>query len=588
MPLSDKLKALFNGRGPRFDEARIRLARPDSVLPLALLGLLSGLVAGGLIIVFRLLVEGTQEAVLPGEGPEDFESLSGAMRVALPLLAALLLAAMFRWLAAGVHVVGVAQVLERMAYHQGRFRVRELLVQFCGAALAIVGGHSVGREGPHVFLGAASGSLLGQALALPNNALRTLVGCGTAAGIAASFNTPLAGVVFALEVVMLEYTVPSFIPVILAAVSATALANWVFDDQAMFGVLVLEAVTLYELALALVVGVIAGAASAAYIHAVQTVTSRCRVIPIWWRVLIAGVLMGGIAFFIPEVMGIGYDSVERALTGEFTLGLLLVLCIGKLFATALCIGLGVPGGTIGPALFIGAMLGALIAGLATQFAEVLQSQVGLLALLGMGAMMSGSLHAPLAALTAMLELADSPQIILPGMLAVVVAGVTTTRVFGKDSLFIVMLRANGLDYGVSPVTQALRRIGVASVMERSIVRVGGMLSLDAAHQALEGGPVYLLIDVSNQQQVLMPAADLARYLQTDDLARAGQAIDLGEIPASRLQVTPIDFQASLQEAWVAFEEQGAEVLAVRRITAPGIQPVFGVVTREAVDRAYLP
>jgi len=331
--------------------------------------------------------------------------------------------------------------------------------------------------------------------------------------------------------------------------------------------------------------VIAGAASAAYIQGVETLAGRCRAIPIWWRMLIAGALMAGVALLIPEVMGIGYDSVERALTGEFTLGLLFVLFAGKLLATVLCIGLGVPGGTIGPALFIGAMLGALVGGLAEQFSVVFQSQTGLLALLGMGAMMSGSLHAPLAALTAMLELTDSPEIILPGMLAVVVAGVTTTRVFGKDSLFIVMLRANGLDYGASPVVQTLRRIGVASAMERSVVCVDRMLSPESAHDTLATQPIYLLFDSADEQQALMPAADLARHLQADELE---QMIDLDAIPAARLQVTPIDLQASLQEARLAFEEQGAEVLVVTRMTAPGIQRMYGVLTRNAVDRAYRP
>ena len=241
-------------------------------MPLALLGLLTGLLAGAVIIVFRLLVEGAQDALLPGDGPVNYAMLSGGMRILLPLLAAVLLAVMFRWLARGVHVLGVGRIMERMAYHQGRCTPREFLLQFFGAALAIIGGYSVGREGPHIFLGASSGSLLGQGLSLPNNVIRALVACGTAAGIAASFNTPLAGVVFALEVVMMEYTVASFIPVILAAVSATTLSNMVFEDQPMFGFLTLGSVPLQDLAIVAVIGVLAGVASAVFIHAVQTLS----------------------------------------------------------------------------------------------------------------------------------------------------------------------------------------------------------------------------------------------------------------------------------------------------------------------------
>ena len=571
----------------RLDELRIQLARPDALLPLALLGLLTGLLAGAVIIVFRLVVEGTQDALLPGDGPENYEMLSGGMRILLPLLAAVLLAVMFRWLARGVHVLGVGRIMERMAYHQGRCTPREFLLQFFGAALAIIGGYSVGREGPHIFLGASSGSLLGQGLSLPNNVIRALVGCGTAAGIAASFNTPLAGVIFALEVVMMEYTVASFIPVILAAVSATTLSNLVFEDQPMFGVLTIGSVSLQDLAIVAVLGVLAGVVSAAFIHAVQAVAARSKTLPIWWRMPLAGALVGGIGLVVPEVMGIGYDSVELALNGEFAIGLLLLLLIGKLLATSLCIGLGVPGGVIGPALFIGAMLGAMVAELALQWSVGLQGPVGLFVLLGMGAMMAGSLQAPLAALTAMLELSDSPAVILPGMLAVVVAGITATELFGKDSLFLTMLRASGVNYGANPVFQALRRIGVASAMDRSFARVAAMLSSEQAGRVLEDGPRYLLIDVPDGQQILMPAVDLARHLQALQ-AETEKAIDLAAIPAARLQLAPIELQASLQEAWMVFEEHAAEALVVRRMTAPGIHHVYGILTRDSVERAYRP
>jgi len=581
-----KLKTAFSDR---LDESRIRLARPDALIPLAVLGLLTGLLAGGVIVAFRLFVEGIQDLGLPGEGAENYEALPVWARFVVPLVAAVLLAMMFRWFARGIGVLGVARVMERMAYHQGRCTPRAFFLQFFGAAIAIVGGHSVGREGPHIFLGASSGSLLGQAFSLPNNVIRTLVACGTAAGIAASFNTPLAGVVFALEVVMMEYTVASFIPVILAAVSATTLSNMVFGDQPAFSVPALEGAVLGELALVLLIGALAGAVSAAFIQAVQTVGTAGRRMSIELRILLAGLFVGAIGAGIPEVMGIGYDTVGLALNGSIAVGLLLVLLIAKLAATSLCIGLGVPGGMIGPALFIGAMLGALVAELAAAMSLPVGNSVGFFALVGMGAMMSGSLQAPLAALTAMLELTDQPEIILPGMLAVVVAGITASEVFGKDSLFITSLRASGLSYAASPVHQALRRIGVASVMDRSFIRLAQVIERASADDLLQNKVAYLLID-TDDGQILMPAAELARYLDTEKPAPVtdGQdaTIDLMNIPAQRLQVEPIEVQANLQEAWNLYEETSAEALVVRRMTAPGIYRVYGIVTPEIMERSY--
>ena len=580
------LKEIREAFSAWLDESRIRMARPDALLPLALLGLLTGLLAGGVIVLFRLFVEGIQDGILPGDGAENFESLPGWARIALPVVAAFLLAAIFRWFAKGVHTLGVARVMERMAYHQGECTWRAFLLQFFGAALAIIGGHSVGREGPHIFLGAASGSLLGQHLSLPHNVVRALVGCGTAAGIAASFNTPLAGVVFALEVVMMEYSVASFIPVILAAVSATTLSRVVLGSQTAFSWPDMHMGPLPELSVVLLLGIAAGVASAVFIQGVKVVAHRSRDVPIWWRIPLAGLLVGAIGWQIPEIMGIGYDSVEVATRGSYAIAMLALLMVAKLTATSLCIGLGVPGGVIGPALFIGTMLGALVAELAALTPFGLEGDVGFFALLGMGAMMSGSLQAPLAALTAMLELTDNPEIILPGMLAVVVAGITAKEVFGKDSLFVTMLQANGLDYAASPVFQALRRIGVAGVMNRSFSRVDQRVSRKRAREILDKAPAYLLIDRGREESVLMPAVELAKFIEMPGVDEQVDDIDLLSIPADRYDIEAIDLQANLQEAWMAFEKGSAEAMLVRRMTAPGIYRVYGILTRDTVEKSY--
>lgn len=580
------LKEIREAWSAWLDESRIRLARPDALLPLAVLGLLTGLLAGGVIVLFRLFVEGVQDGILPGDGAENFEALPGWARILLPVLAAFLLAAIFRWFAKGVHTLGVARVMERMAYHQGECTWRAFLLQFFGAALAIIGGHSVGREGPHIFLGAASGSLLGQHLSLPHNVVRALVGCGTAAGIAASFNTPLAGVVFALEVVMMEYSVASFIPVILAAVSATTLSRVVLGSQTVFSWPDMHMGPLHELSVVLLLGIAAGVASALFIQGVKVVAHRSRDVPIWWRMPLAGLLVGVIGWQIPEIMGIGYDSVEVATRGSYAVAMLALLMMAKLIATSLCIGLGVPGGVIGPALFIGTMLGALVAELAALTPFGLEGDVGFFALLGMGAMMSGSLQAPLAALTAMLELTDNPEIILPGMLAVVAAGITSKELFGKDSLFVTMLQADGLDYAASPVFQALRRIGVAGVMNRSFSRVDQRISRKRAREVLDKAPAYLLIDGGPKASVLMPAVELAKFIETPGGGDQADDIDLLSIPADRYDIAAIDLQANLQEAWMAFEKGSAEAMLVRRMTAPGIYRVYGILTRDTVEKSY--
>jgi CIC family chloride channel protein len=576
----------------RLDELRLHLARPDALIGLSLLGLCTGVVAGSVIVAFRLVVESAQEALLPGSGAENYEALPGWARLLLPLVGGLLLAAMFRWGSRGTHTLGVARVMERMAYHQGHFTVRGVLLQFTGAALAIVSGFSVGREGPHVFLGAASGSLLGQRFSLPNNTIRTLAACGTAAGIGASFSTPLAGVAFALEVVMMEYTVASFIPVILASVTATTLANSLLGTDVVFSLPVFEvegASAMLDVAL---LGIIVGAISAGFNHALERTAARLRPVAIERRMLLAAIGMGAIGLLVPEVMGIGYDTVQRALAGELALSMVALLLLAKLTASCIALGSGVPGGVIGPSLFIGAMTGALVAGAGSLLLPGADLPVGAFALVGMGAAMSASLQAPLAGLTAMLELTDQPGVILPGMLAVVASGITAREIFGKESLFLMQLKAAGLDYRSSPLLQALRRRGVASTMNRGVERLSAVADLEICRSALQRKPEWLLIDTEGDPRALMPAVDLARYIESGRWREEPKgddeqsAIRLLEIPAQRRSVAAVHLQATLAEALDQLDSTGVDALFVQRMTAPGVTRVYGILTRSMIERAY--
>jgi CIC family chloride channel protein len=215
------------------ERLRQQLASGDALM-LAIIGLFSGLLAGAVILAFRQLVEGVQALFLADATGENYESLASHWRLLLPLGGGLLIGIVFQYFSVEERRVGIVHVLERLGYHQAWLPLRNAVLQFFGAATSIISGHSVGREGPGVHLGAATGSLLGQWLSLPNNSLRTLVACGAAASIAASFNTPLAGVVFAMEVILLEYSISGFVPVILASVSATWVTRLVYGAAPAF------------------------------------------------------------------------------------------------------------------------------------------------------------------------------------------------------------------------------------------------------------------------------------------------------------------------------------------------------------------
>jgi len=400
-----------------------------------------------LMIAFRMAVEGVQAAFLPAGDPENYEALSVAVRVALPVAGGLLIGALFQALPPSAREVGPAHVLDCLERTEARLPLRNALVQLAGGALSIISGHSVGREGPAIHLGAATASIAGQALGAPPAVLRTLAACGVAAAIAASFNTPLAGVVFAMEAVVMEYTVAGFAPVILAAVTATALNRVVYGGAVAFAMPPVAVSSLWELPYVVCVGVVVGALSAVFIALLRTFALRAAHLPFWLSATLGGSVVGVCAIVSPEVMGIGYDTVDAALVGKLSVAALATVAVAKILATTAGVGLGLPGGVIGPMLVTGAAAGGALGIAGGWIAPQLASSSGFYALIGMGAMMAGTLHAPLAALTAMLELTGNPNIIWPGMLATIGAFGVSRVIFRQESVFVTLLRARRADGG---------------------------------------------------------------------------------------------------------------------------------------------
>lgn len=585
LPRMSAAAALRSRLTQSLEQLRLRLASPDASLQLAVLGLVSGLVTALVVAAFRLLIELSQQHLIGMSRPDDYVSLPGWARLALPVLGGLGCALVLYRLRPREREVGINHVLVRLGYYQGRLPASHLLAQFAGGALAIISGHSVGREGPGVHLGAATSSLVGQALDVPNNTLRSLVACGTAAAIAASFNTPLAGVVFAMEVVMMEYTIFGFVPVILAAVTATVLIRLIFGSAEVFAVGDLELVSLLELPYLLLVGLAFGALAGTFVLSLQYVTRRAQGRPLWLRLLLAGLTGGLIGLWLPQTMGIGYDSLNLALAGQLGIGLALALLVGRLVASVAAVGLGIPGGLIGPTLVMGATGGLLCGSLAQAVAPGQASDPGFYALIGMTTMMGAVLQAPLAALISMLELSGNHNILLPGMLTVVTAMLVNRRLFGRPPVHVGLVQLLGMDYRNDPVSQSLRRIGVASAMERSLQLTGPRLTRAEAQEMLSHKPLWLLIRDGERRDSMLAAADLARHLSETEGA-PDENIDLLDIPGTRLQAVSISLLASLQEAHEALDGGKFDAAVVQNEVAPGRLRVYGVLTREQIDKAY--
>lgn len=571
---------------PSLDNFRRKLAAVDALPQLCLLGLIAGLLTGSLMVGFRLLLSAGALGFMPDDSPENFEGLAPWVRASLPLLAVLVIGIVLGRQHPAQRKLGIGHVIERLTYHQGKMPLRAWLNQIVVGVVSVLGGLSAGREGPAIHLGAGASSWVGERLKLPNNSLRVLVACGTAAGISASFNTPIAGVIFAMEVVMMEYTLTGFMPVILASTAGAVVSQLVYGAEPAFAVPSLLLHSLLDLPWVVITALVIGLLAGGFVHLARQQERAAR---LTWsgRMALVGLSTAAVAWWYPQVQGIGYDSLAQLLDGQLALDVLLALVIGKLMLSAICVACGVPIGIIGPVVVAGAAAGALMGMLGGWILPDQASDIALYALLGMAAMMGAVLQAPLAALMALLELTHSPNIILPGMLAVVVAGLTCRQLCHCQGFFISMLTAQGLHPLQQPLMQALSRVAVPAVMERSVVSVPRRITRERARALLESKPVWLVVTRSTPEKpmVALPAADLVRVLM-DEHWREQEALDLLEIPAQRLDLAPIHLQATLSEAYERLLPSNVDALYVEHTTAPMIRKISGIITRDAIESYY--
>lgn len=583
-----------------FESIRIRLASLEALPVLAALGLISGLLAGGVIVLFRLFIESGLVLWHTNDSNGDFEGAPWWFRLILPTFGGILVGFILHKVGKHYRQVGVGHVIERMTFHQGYLNWRNALVQFLIGGLTIATGQSVGREGPGIHLGSASGSWLGQRMKLPNNSIRILVGCGTAAAISASFNTPLAGVIFAMEVVMMEYAVSSFIPLILSSVSAAILSRIVFGNNIAFIVPSLDLNSLWEIPNFILLGLAIGTIASLFIKGTTILSSKTNRWSTWLKCSVAGTSVGVLALAAPQIMGIGYDTVNAALHGNLTLQILAIAFVGKLLATIICSGLSLPGGAIGPSMFIGAMAGGIIGSIAAMIMPDYASEYAFYSMIGMATMMSAILQAPLAGLMALLELTNNPNILLPGMIAVVVSNLVVTQVFKQSSIFHSQLRAKGLELRINPLSQFLRSVGVAGLMERKLSVQEKLISYRDAEKLLETTPRWILVRQDQVPTSLLAANDLARYVlelkekQAEKDAEENEGIatpieieiDLLAIPADRQDVAAVYLQANLEEALDTMERENVAAVYVFRTTTTSTDKLYGILTKKQIESHY--
>ncbi len=386
--------------------------------------------------------------------------------VLIPALGGLIVGPLVWFLAREARGHGVPEVMEAVALRGGVMRPRIVAVKTLASAISIGSGGSVGREGPIVQIGSAMGSAIGQALSLPARQLRTIVGCGAAAGIAATFNAPIAGALFAVEVIVGDFAVTQFSPIVISAVVATVVSRWFLGNHPAFEVPAYEVGGPFELLPFMLVGLAAGLVGTLFVRVLYRCEDLFGLLPLpeWSKAALGGLLVGVIALWFPHVLGVGYSTISDALTGALPITMLALLLGFKLLATSLTIGSGGSGGVFAPSLFLGAMTGGLFGQCMNLWFPDFSSDAGLYALVTMGAVVAATTHAPLSAIIIIFELTQKIDVIPPVMAASVVSSLLAMRL-ARNSIYTTKLVRRGVDLKREDDPNVLKNLYVREILD---------------------------------------------------------------------------------------------------------------------------
>ena len=471
---------------------------------LTALALLTGVGAGLGAVAFRYMIlgfthvfTGHRDYSLAGHADNPLVPGLGIWFVVLaPVIGGLIYGPLVARFAPEARGHGVPEVMLAVNRLGGRIRPRVPVVKSLASAICIGSGGSVGREGPIVQIGSALGSVTGQLFGLQESQLRLLVACGAAGGISATFNAPIAGVFFALELILRNFQTQSFGLVVLSSVTADAIGRAAFGNHPFLSLPAFSFSSPFELVLYAGVGVLATGVGLAFVRVLYTgedLADRLWRGPDWLRPAAGGILLGLLLLAVPQTYGVGYPVLERAVGGHYVILVLLGLLAAKILATSLTMWIGGSGGVFAPSLFMGAMLGSAYGAAAHHLLPHLAAAPGAYGLVGMGAVFAGAARAPITAVIIIFELTGDYRIILPLMFAIVVATALSSAVT-RDTIYTLKLRRRGIDIDQPQPSSLMAQITVAEAMVKPPRSRETGCAVGRAHQAVRGRTLGLAPD----------------------------------------------------------------------------------------------
>lgn len=449
----------------------------NEVTGMVVLAFIIGIVGGYGAVGFRMLLNGGQHLFFGFSEDADFitnvvGNIPWYYRLFIPVLGGIIIGPIIYFLAPEAKGHGVPEVMEAIITKGGWMRTRIVPLKALVSAICIGSGGSAGREGPIVQIGSGTGSIIGQFLNFDENRRKVLIGCGAAAGIAGTFNAPIAGMMFSLEILLEEFRISQFSPLVVSSVISTVISQAYLGTNPAFIIPEYSLISAWEIIPYILLGLIAALAGILFsnsLYATEAIFNKIK-IPGYLKPAIGGFILGAMALAVPNIYGVGYPTIELALSDQLTWYMLIILLASKILATNITLGSGGSGGVFAPSLFIGSMTGGafgnLVHGLFPQITGVPASY----ALVGMGAVVAAAAHAPLTAILILFEMTRDYHIILPLMLSCIISTVVAMQIQERN-IYTTKLINRGIDVKSGREAPLLRSIRVREAMTKDIVSV---------------------------------------------------------------------------------------------------------------------
>ena len=551
---------------------------------MAVLGVVVGLAGGFGAVGFRHLINFFQTLAYgsPSELLDVVKEIPWTYKVWIPAAGGLIVGPLVYFLAREAKGHGVPEVMEAVALRSGVIRKRVVVVKTLASAISISTGGSVGREGPIVQIGSAIGSTLGQMLKVSQDRMRTLVGCGAAAGIAATFNAPIAGSMFALEVILGDFGLATFSPIVISSVVATAVSRAFLGDTPAFIVPAYELVSAWEFPMYLVLGLFCAVVGVTFIKVLYRVEDLFDEFkfPEYLKAVIGGLILGFGGLVFPQILGVGYGAIDLALMQQMAWWLLLVLIAVKILATSITIGSGGSGGVFAPSLFLGAMAGGFFGAVVHQLFPNVTASPGAYSIVGMGAVVSATTHGPLAAILILFEMTGDYEIILPLMFACIIGTIAAGQL-KQDSIYTLKLARRGVNIREGKEVNVLKSMRVKEVMSSTVETIPESSTVDIMADKISKSKFnsFPVLNAENKLVGIISFNDYSEAIFDEDLRHLVVAKDL-----ATSDVMTVSSDDDLYTALGEISRKGFSTLPV--VAPDDADRLVGIVSRRDIIGAY--